>query len=175
MVLKTIEQLPITGKRVLVRTGLNVSLGAEGQVADDFRLKPALPTIRHAAERKAKVIVAGHLGRPTSSADRAFSLAPVAHRLRKLLGQSIGMAEDCVGGSVHDVIVRLQPGEILMLENLRFHPEESSNDEEFARRLASLADVYVNDAVSVSHREYASIVGVASHSPNNRNWLFDGE
>jgi phosphoglycerate kinase len=165
MVLKTIEQLPITGKRVLVRTGLNVPLGAEGQVADDFRLNQALPTIRHAAERKAKVIVAGHLGRPTSSADRAFSLAPVAHRLGKLLGQSIGMAEDCVGRSVHDVIVRLQPGEILMLENLRFHPEESSNDEEFARRLASLADVYVNDAFSVSHREHASIVGVASHSP----------
>jgi phosphoglycerate kinase len=165
MVLKTIEQLSITGKRVLVRAGLNVPLGADGQMADDFRLKQAVPTIRHAVERKAKVILAGHRGRPTSSADCTFSLAPVAHRLGKLLGQSIGMAEDCVGRSVHDVIDRLQPGEILMLENLRFHPEESSNDEELSRRLASLVDIYINDAFSVSHREHASIAGVASHCP----------
>lgn len=165
MVLKTIEQLPITGKRVLVRTGLDVPLDSDGRVADDFRLKQALPTIRHAAERKAKVILAGHRGRPTSGNDRALSLAPVAHRLEKLLGQSIAMAGDCVGRSVHDEIGRLQPGEILLLENLRFHPQESNNDEEFARQLTSLADVYVNDAFSVSHRAHASIVGVASHCP----------
>lgn len=165
MVFKTIEQLPITGKRVLVRAGLNVPLDSDGHVADDFRLTQALPTIRHAVERKAKVILTGHLGRPTSSADRAFSLASVAHRLEKLLGQSIAMAADCVGRSVHDQIVQLQPGKILLLENLRFHPQESNNDEEFARQLASLADVYVNDAFSVSHREHASIVGVASHCP----------
>lgn len=165
MVLKTIEHLPITGKRVLLRAGLNVPLDSEGRVADDFRLKQALPTIRHAAERKAKVIVAGHVGRPTSGADRTFSLAPVAHRLAQLLGRSIAMAEDCVGRSVQDEISRMQPGEILLLENLRFHPQESNNDEEFAIQLASLADVYVNDAFSVSHREHASIVGVASHCP----------
>ncbi|NGZ03233.1 MAG: phosphoglycerate kinase [Nitrospira sp. WS238] len=163
MVLKTIEHLPITGKRVLLRAGLNVPLDSEGRVADDFRLKQALPTIRHAAERKARVIVAGHVGRPTSGADRTFSLAPVAQRLAQLLGRSIAMAEDCVGRSVQDEISRMQPGEILLLENLRFHPQESNNDEEFAIQLASLADVYVNDAFSVSHREHASIVGVASH------------
>lgn len=165
MVLKTIEHLPITGKRVLLRAGLNVPLDSEGSVVDDFRLKQALSTIRHAAERKAKVIVAGHLRRPTSGADRAFSLAPVAHRLEQLLGQSIAMAGDCVGRSVHEQVDRLQPGEILLLENLRFHPEESNNHEEFTRQLASLADVYVNDAFSVSHREHASIVGVGSHCP----------
>ena len=165
MVLKTIEHLPITGTRVLLRAGLNVPLDSEGRVADDFRLKQALPTIRHAAERKAKVILAGHLGRPASGADHGLSLAPVAHRLGQLLGRSIAMAGDCVGQSVHDQIGRLQPGEILLLENLRFHPEESNNDEEFARQLASLADVYVNDAFSVSHRAHASIVGVASHCP----------
>lgn len=165
MVMKTIEQLPITGKRVLVRAGLNVPLDSEGHVVDDFRLRQALPTIRHAAERKAKVILAGHLGRPTSKTDRAFSLAPVAHRLEELLGQSIAMAGDCVGRSVHDEIGRLRPGGVLLLENLRFHPQESNNDEEFARQLGSLADVYVNDAFSVSHREHASIVGVTSHCP----------
>ncbi|NGZ98585.1 MAG: phosphoglycerate kinase [Nitrospira sp. WS110] len=165
IVVQTIEHLPITGKRVLLRAGLNVPLDSEGRVADDFRLKQALPTIRHAAERKAKVIVAGHVGRPTSSADRVFSLVSVAHRLEQLLGQSIAMAGDCVGRSVHDQIAQLQPGKILLLENLRFHPQESNNDEEFARQLASLADVYINDAFSVSHREHASIVGVASHCP----------
>lgn len=176
MIFKTIEHLPITGKRVLVRAGLNVPLDSDGRVVDDFRLKQAIPTIRHAAERKAKVILAGHLGRPTSGADRALSLTPVARRLEQLLGQSIAMAGDCVGRSVHDKIGRLQPGEILLLENLRFHPQESNNDEEFARQLAALADAYVNDAFSVSHREHASIVGVASHcSTTGIGFLMENE
>jgi phosphoglycerate kinase len=145
-----------------VRAGLDVPLGADGQVLEDFRLKRALPTIRHAAERKAKVVLMGHLRHPASGADRALSLSPVARRLKQLLNHSITMVEDCVGPSVHDAIDRLRPGGILLLENLRFHPEESSNDERFADQLASLADVYINDAFSASHRKHASIIGVAS-------------
>lgn len=164
MPLRTIEQLSITGKRVLVRAGLNVPLGSDGEVKDDYRLRQAAPTIRHAAERKAKVIVAGHLGRPKAGFDSSLRMALVAPRLAQLVGRPVATAGDCIGGSVKDLIARMQPGDVLLLENLRFHRQEETNDSSFAGDLASMADVYVNDAFSASHRNHASIVGVAQRS-----------
>ena len=163
----TIEQIPLTGRRVLVRASLNVPLGSQGQVVNDYRLQQAVPTIRHAAERKAKVIIAGHLGRPETGVDPSLSLAPIARRLTHLLGRPVVMAENTVGPSVTKSVASMRPGDIVLLENLRFHRGETSNDLAFARELASFTDVYVNDAFSVSHREHASIVGVAKLCQTN--------
>ncbi|MFQ5962400.1 MAG: phosphoglycerate kinase, partial [Candidatus Methylomirabilales bacterium] len=159
-----IDELELNGKRVLIRVDLNVPLEV-GRVADDTRIRESLPTIRYARDHKAKVILCSHLGRPKGKPSPALSLRPVAEHLSKLLEAPVAMAEDCIGEGVEAAVARLQPGGVLLLENLRFHPEEEQNVENFARALAGLCDVYVNDAFGAAHRAHASTAGVARFVP----------
>ena len=169
MPLRTLASLPdsqFDGKRVLVRVDFNVSI-SNGSVGEDYRIRMSLPTIEYMAKRGAKVILASHLGRPDGW-DKQYSLAPVAKRLSSIVGKSrpaIRFASDCVGAEVEDEIGKMAKGDILLLENLRFHKEEELNDPEFSKKLAALADIYVNDAFSTSHRKHSSTYGAA--------WLFD--
>jgi phosphoglycerate kinase len=159
----SIAQVDVAGKRVLVREDLNVPL-ANGGIADDSRIKAAVPTLEHLAERGAKVIVMSHLGRP-KGVDPSLSLRPVAVALSKELGREVRFADDCVGQEARGAVGRLKDGEVLLLENVRFHPEDEANDPEFANRLASLGELFVNDAFAASHRAHASVVGVAKRLP----------
>ncbi len=160
--MKTIDQLDIVGKRVFIRVDYNVPL-KDGEVADDTRLRATLPTLRYAIEQGAKLVLASHLGRPKGQRVPELSLAPVARRLSSLLGKEIKFAPDCIGEEVEALAQGLGPGEVLLLENLRFHPGETKNDPEFAKALARLAEVYVNDAFAVCHRAHASVVGIVEH------------
>lgn len=155
----TIGELRLAGKRVFVRVDLNVPL-VGGAVTDDTRLTAVLPTIELALGAGASVVLASHLGRPKGKPSPEFSLKPVAERLASLLGRAVPLAPDCVGPEVETQARDLKPGEVLLLENLRFHPEEEKNDEAFARSLAALADVYVDDAFAAAHRAHASIAAI---------------
>ncbi len=148
-----------TGKRAFLRADLNVPI-EDGHVADDTRIEGSLPTIRHLLDDGARVIIASHLGRPVGKKDSALSLAPVASRLQELLGRKVTFAPDCIGSRVKTLVDAMRPGEVLLLENLRFHAEEKANDPAFAAKLASLADVYVNDAFGTDHRAHASLTGI---------------
>ncbi len=163
MALKTIESLSLAGKRVFIRVDFNVPLDGEGRVTDDARIRAALPTIRHALDGKARVILASHLGRPKGKPEdrKKLTLEPAAERLSELLSQDVILADDCVGDGVRKLVKDLEAGQVLLLENLRFHPEEEMNDEAFAKELASLADVWVNDAFGTAHRAHASTAGMA--------------
>jgi phosphoglycerate kinase len=162
--IKSIEQLELSGKRVFIRVDFNVPIDKKtGAVKDDSRIRAALPTIRHAVGKKAKVILASHLGRPDGKVVPELSLENVGERLSQLLGQDVLFADDCVGDGVRKLVTDLQPGQVLLLENLRFHLEEEKNDDEFARQLASIADVYVDDAFGTVHRAHASTVGMVRH------------
>ncbi|HEU5320819.1 MAG TPA: phosphoglycerate kinase [Methylomirabilota bacterium] len=154
-----LEQLPLAGRRVFLRADLNAPL-ADGAVADDTRLRAVLPTLRHTLEAGAAVVLASHLGRPPGRPDPRYSLAPVADRLAHLLGRPVPLAPDCVGPETEARARALAPGDLLLLENLRFHAEEEKNDEGFARALAALADCYVNDAFAAAHRAHASIAAI---------------
>ncbi len=156
---KTIDQLPIAGKRVLLRVDFNVPL-KEGTVADDSRIQMALPTLRYALEQRSRVILMSHLGRPKGKVTPELSLRPVAIRLSEILGRPVTLAPDCVGSEVENTVASLGEGEILLLENLRFHKGETKNDPAFAEALASLGDVYISDAFGAVHRAHASVVGV---------------
>ena len=158
----TIEQLPLSGKRVFIRADLNAPLDG-GKVADDTRLSAVLPTLRYALDAGASVVLASHLGRPKGGPDPKYSLRPVAERLAELLERPVPLAPDCVGDATRALAHALKPGEVLLLENLRFHPEEEKNDDGFARQLAELADCYVDDAFAAAHRAHASIAAITRH------------
>jgi phosphoglycerate kinase len=158
----SIEQVDVGGRRVFLRADLNAPLES-GAVSDDTRLTAVLPTLRHLLDRGASVVLASHLGRPKGGPDPKYSLTPVAERLGALLERPVPLAPDCVGEAVEGLARALKPGQTLLLENLRFHPEEEANDDGFARRLAALADVYVNDAFAAAHRAHASIAAITRH------------
>lgn len=160
----TVKDLDVKGKRVLVRVDFNVPLDASGKITDDTRIRAALPTIQYLLDAGAAVILMSHLGRP-KGVDEALRLDPVAARLSELIGRPVRKVNDCVGPQVEATARALQPGEVLLLENLRFYKEETQNDPEFAKKLASLADVYVNDAFGAAHRAHASTAGVAAYLP----------
>ena len=160
---KHVKDLEVAGKRVFVRTDYNVPLNEKGEVTDDFRIVSSLPTIKHLLENGAGLILASHLGRPKGNRVPEMSLKPVADRLAELVDARVIFAPDCVGPEVKALADNLNSGEILVLENLRFHKAETDNDAEFSAQLAELADVYVNDAFGTAHRAHASNVGISSH------------
>jgi phosphoglycerate kinase len=163
---KTIEDIEVKGKRVLLRVDFNVPLNINtGAISDDSRIRASLPTIKYLVDHKAKVIICSHLGRPEGRVVENLRMAPIAQRLSKLMGLPVSTASDCIGQEVESKVRTLKEGDILVLENLRFHPEEEADDAGFARKLASLADIYVNDAFGTAHRAHASTVGVAKYLP----------
>ena len=172
---KTVRDLDVTGKKVLVRVDFNVPLNDKGEITDDTRITASLPTIQYLLEQKAAVILMAHLGRPKGQVKPELSLAPVAKHLGKLLGKKILFAPDCVGEAAQAAASKLKPGHILLLENLRFHKEEEKNDMDFAEKLASLADLYVNDGFGVSHRAHASVEGVTHFLPAAAGFLLEKE
>ena len=171
---RTIRDIEVEGKRVLVRVDFNVPL-AEGRVADDTRIRAALPTINYLLEHGAKVILMSHLGRPKGKVVDGLRLNPVADRLAELLGRPVVKLDDCVGPEVEAAVSKMKPGDVVLLENTRFHPEERANDPAFARKLASLGDIFVNDAFGTAHRAHASTVGVAEYLPAVAGFLMEKE
>ena len=162
---QSVRDIDVSNKKVLVRVDFNVPLDRNGGIADDSRIRAAIPTIQYLQTNGAAVILCSHFGRPNGQVVESMRLGPVADRLSQILNQTVLTADDCIGTQVEAAAAALQPREILMLENLRFHPEEEKNDPDFARKLASLADVYVNDAFGTAHRAHASTAGVAKYLP----------
>jgi phosphoglycerate kinase len=161
--MKTIRELALAGKRVLIRVDFNVPLDESGNVTDDIRIRMALPTLQYAISQKARLILCSHLGKPKGKRVAALSLAPAAAALSAMLQEPVRLAPDCIGPEAEAVVGAMQDGEVVLLENLRYHPGEEANDPEFARQLAALAEVYVNDAFAVSHRAHASVAAVTAH------------
>lgn len=175
---KTIEDLnknQLEGKRVLVRVDFNVPLNEELEITDDTRIKAALPTIKYLMSHQAKVILMSHLGRPKGKVVEKLILDPVARRLSELLKQDVKKVNDCIGEEVEKAVLNMQKGEVILLENLRFYPEEEKNDYEFSKKLANLADIFVNDAFGTAHRAHASTVGVARMLPSYAGFLMASE
>ena len=171
---KTVKDVDLKNKKVLVRVDFNVPL-KDGVVGDDTRIQAALPTIKYLLEQNAAVILCSHLGRPKSAEDTQYSMKPVADYLDNLLPQSVRFASDCIGPVAEQAARELKPGEVLVLENTRFHPEEKKNDPEMSKQLASLADIYVNDAFGSAHRAHASTVGVTEYLPAVAGFLLEKE
>ncbi|MDY6906892.1 MAG: phosphoglycerate kinase [Chloroflexota bacterium] len=173
---KGLRDIDVRGKRVLVRVDLNVPMGREtGAISDDTRLKAVLPTIRYLVEQGARVVLCSHLGRPGGKVVESMRMAPVAQALSALLGREVATATDCIGPEVEAAAAALNDGDVLLLENLRFHPEEERNDPEFARALARLGEVYIDDAFGTAHRAHASTVGVAQYLPAVAGLLLERE
>jgi len=172
---KTVRDVDVKGKKVLVRVDFNVPMDENLKITDENRILGALPTIRYLIDQGAKTILCSHLGRPKGEVNPKFSLAPVAKRLSELLGQPVKMARDVIGPDADSVVASLKPGEVALLENLRFHKEEEKNDEAFAKKLASYAEVYVNDAFGTAHRAHASTEGVARFLPAVSGFLLEKE
>lgn len=171
----TIKDLDLNGKRVLMRVDFNVPLDDKLSITDDTRIKATLPTIRYALDKGAKLILMSHLGRPDGKVIAKFSLAPCAVRLGELLGKPVKMAKDCIGPEVKAMVDGLNPGECLLLENLRFHSEEEANDANFAKELSGLGEVYVNDAFGTAHRAHASTEGVTKYLKSAAGFLLEKE
>ncbi|MDA8242037.1 MAG: phosphoglycerate kinase [Nitrospiraceae bacterium] len=171
----SIDELDIKGKRVFIRADFNVPLDDNLRITDDGRIRSTLPTINYAIDEGAKVILASHLGRPKGKPDPRFSLAPVAKRLHRLLDKEVVFAPDCVGPQVESLVAKMKGGDVVLLENLRFHPEEENNDEGFARSLANLADFFVNDAFGAAHRAHASTAGITKFLPSAAGFLMKKE
>ncbi|MFZ5924702.1 MAG: phosphoglycerate kinase [Bacillota bacterium] len=171
----TIKDVDVRGRRVLVRVDFNVPMNAEREITDDTRIKAALPTIQYLIDHSAKVILASHLGRPKGKPADEFRMDPVAKRLGELLGKPVRKLDECVGDAVKAEVRAMKDGGVVLLENLRFHPEEEANDEGFAKALADLADLYVNDAFGTAHRAHASTAGVARFLPAVAGFLMQKE
>jgi len=173
---KTVEDIEVKGKKVLLRVDFNVPLDINtGDISDDSRIQSSLPTIKYLVNHKSKVILCSHLGRPGGKVVENLRMAPIVHRLSQLTGLPVSTASDCIGQEVENKVETLKEGDILVLENLRFHPEEEANDAGFARKLARLADIYVNDAFGSAHRTHASTVGVAKYLPAVAGFLMKRE
>lgn len=172
---KTIRDMKLRGKRVLLRADYNVPLDERGHITDDYRLQQSLPTVRALLDQGVSLIICSHLGRPDGKPDAKYSLQPVAKRLERLLGQTVHFVHDCVGPEAEKAAVKLKPKQILLLENVRFHPEEEKNDPKFAKQLASLADVFVQDGFGVVHRAHASTAGVTKYLPSVAGLLLEKE
>lgn len=163
MNVRTIDQLDLAGKRVLIRVDFNVPMDKYGTVSDDTRIQAALPTIRMAVDRGAKVILVSHLGRPKGKPVPEMSLGPAAKRLTIIMGKEVVFVTDCIGEAAEAAVAAMKPGDVIMLENIRFHPEEEQNDDAFGAKLAALCDVYINDAFAAAHRSHASDVAITRH------------
>ncbi len=172
---KTFKDIDVSGKKVLVRVDFNVPQTESGKISDDTRIRATLPTISYLVKQNAKVILCSHLGRPKGVVNEKYSLAPIAERLSELLGQPVKMAKDVIGESAKQLVSEMKDGEIVLLENVRFHAEEEANDEGFAKELASLAEIYVNDAFGAAHRAHASTAGIAKFLPAVAGFLMDSE
>ena len=162
---QTIDDVVLRDKRVIIRADFNVPLDDSHQITDDTRIRSTLPTINRAVDDGAKVILCSHLGRPNGMFDSKYSLAPVAKRLGRLMGKDIPFAPDCIGPAVEGLVAKMKPGDVLLLENLRFHQGEEENDDRFSKALAALGDVYINDAFGAAHRAHASTVGITKFIP----------
>ena len=173
--MKTVRDIPVQGKRVLVRCDFNVPLDARGDILNDFRIAQSLPTIQYLLEQGSRVVLMSHLGQPDETDPKKYSLIRVREALSLLLEKEVRLAPDCVGPETEKMVFELKEGEALLLENLRFHKEEKANDEAFAKQLASLGDVFINDAFSTSHRSHASIVGVQKFLPSAVGFLMEKE
>jgi len=172
----TVRDIEVSGKRVLVRVDFNVPMNYKtGEITDDSRIRASLPTIHYLIERDARVILISHLGRPDGKIMTEYRLTPIAQRLSQILGQQVGVATDCIGSEVEKSVETLKAGDILLLENLRFHPDEETGSRDFARALARLGDVFVNDAFGTSHRAHASIAGIARFLPAVAGLLLEKE
>lgn len=171
---KTLKDVDLTGKRVLVRVDFNVPL-EEGRITDDTRIRAALPTIKYLQEQQAKIILVSHLGRPKGQVNPKYSLAPVAQALEELLGQPVIFSQEVTGAAVEEKARNLQPGQVMLLENVRFLPGEEKNDPQVAKELASLAEIFVNDAFGTAHRAHASTAGVADYLPAVAGMLLEKE
>jgi phosphoglycerate kinase len=172
---KTIRDIDIRGKRILLRADYNVPVTDEHTIRDDYRLQQSVPTIKALLEQGVRLVICSHLGRPDGKRDEAFSLKPVAKRLSELVGQDVGFVDDCVGPAVDKAVSELQAGQILLLENLRFHPEEEANDDGFAAQLAKHGEVFVQDGFGVVHRAHASTEAITHHLPSVAGLLLEKE
>ena len=171
---KSVRDIDVAGKRVLVRCDFNVPI-KDGVITDDSRIVKSLPTIRYLIDQGARVVLCSHRGRPKGEVNPKYSLAPVAVRLSELLGQTVDMAPDCVGEAAKQAADKLEPGQACLLENVRFHPEEEKNDPAFAKELAALGEIFVNDAFGTAHRAHASTAGVADYLPAVCGFLIEQE
>jgi phosphoglycerate kinase len=172
---KTVKDIEVANKRVLVRVDYNVPTDEKGNISDDSRIRASLPTIKYLLEHSAMVILCSHFGRPKGKVVESMRLAPEAKRLAELLGKPVAALKDCVGPETETAVAGMKPGEVVLLENLRFHPEEEANDPAFAQALSKLADIYVDDAFGASHRAHASVAGIARYIPAVAGFLMEKE
>ncbi|NMB13147.1 MAG: phosphoglycerate kinase [Firmicutes bacterium] len=172
---RTVKDVGVRGKRVFVRVDFNVPMDDEQNITDDKRIRAALPTIQYLVDQGARVILASHLGRPKDQPEDRYRMDPVAQRLADLLDQEVTKADDCIGAEVEEAVAALKDGEVLLLENVRFYPGEKKNDPDFAKALAALAEIYVNDAFGAAHRAHASTAGVADYLPAVAGFLLQKE